>query len=199
MVFTFFSFLNILFFKFNQEGEKAKMKKNTKIMLAVIPAILAPIIFYSYHSGFIAKIQGYSQDISFDNSKPGLWQIKMEVVSETDKEINGISSKEVCIDQKTIDLSVTKPLKEKLSLNNMDCKIDTKRLSKNYGEFSLSCEGKNPSNGHNVKAKINGNILSKEEYNEVNFFYDINNDVDKPSSFTRKASAKRIGDCPKAN
>lgn len=173
----------------------------TKILIAA-PIVLAPLFWYSYDSGLIAKVQGYDSK-SFDNSKPGLWKATVSLSSETDKQMNGNNKLEVCADQKMIDEANKSTLEEKLFINslkiaNLKCENKSTRISKSDMKIDLICQGNNAmDNKITVNLTAKGNIQSTEEKTIVQVDYEVNNGVNKPSSFTMKTEAERTGDCKK--
>ncbi len=177
------------------------MKLMTKILIAA-PIVLAPLLWYSYDSGLFAKVQGYEAK-SFDNSKPGLWKVNINLSSETDKQMNGNNNMEICTDQKMVAEANKASLEESLFMHtlkiaNLKCENKSTRISKSDMRVNLICQGNNAiDNKIVINVTANGNIKSTEEKTNVQVDYEVTNKVNAPSSFAIKVEAERVGDCKK--
>jgi hypothetical protein len=169
------------------------MAMNKKILAGVICAVLATGAYFV--PGLINQYQESKKDIAFDNSKAGLWEVKSNTSFSIDASLNKEQTTQVCITDKMINDSKAKSLEEKLDVKGLKCLQETKRVSKEIGEFNLSCSGTNPVNNHTVNAKIVGKVDSKPESGGLEISYEVNNGIDAPVKFVIKTQSKRLGEC----
>lgn len=161
--------------------------------LGVVALAAAGIFGYLNSDARFAK-SGGDEVLMFDNSKPGKWKFKtVEYTGEDNKLVNS-GEAEVCAKQEQIEKSMKRALKDKLSMDKLECSTDAKRLSKNGAEFVLSCVGITPEQ-QSFGARVDGKIDSRKEKNTLLLNYKMAHGGEQPITIKKEITGERIGEC----
>ncbi len=169
----------------NKENFKKQRLKEIIISIFIF-FVLFIYIYINYFS--------FDRKSMFDNSLPGLWEIKTTLTRDGKASTEKIES---CIDEQMIESSKAKSIQEKLNFSGLTCTSEITRSSINYGSFVASCNGEHIVDKTAILVNVNGSISSKELESKLKINYSIKNSNDPEVIIDLESNSKRISDCKK--
>lgn len=143
------------------------------------------------------EVEGEQDILMYDNSKPGMWKIKVKETALETAEVLEEVSQTICLSKEDlINISKQKMTDDLLISKSFSCSTLAKRTSNTDSIFSFSCTAIGKS-GLELALKVNGAMSSQEDIRYIVTVSQLLEGSETKFHIKKERMATRIANCKK--